>query len=52
MYPPSPCLIAIVVALKMWSLKVAKTLCLNIPYVFSSTKLEKRVQQVLPGSEG
>jgi hypothetical protein len=25
---------------------------LIIPYVFSSTKLEKRAEQVLPGSEG
>jgi hypothetical protein len=25
---------------------------LTISYVFSSTKLEKRVEQVLPGSEG
>jgi hypothetical protein len=30
-------------------LKLAKMLCL--PYVFSSTKLEKRAEQVLPGSE-
>jgi hypothetical protein len=27
-------------------------LCLIIAYVFSSTKLEKRAEQVLPGSEG
>jgi hypothetical protein len=34
-------------------LKLAKTLCLFIiAYVFSSTKLEKRAEQVLPGREG
>jgi hypothetical protein len=37
-------------------LKVAKTLCLffffTIAYVFSSTKLEKKAEQALPGSEG
>jgi hypothetical protein len=32
-------------------LKLAKTLCLTIAYVFSSTKLEKRAEKVLPGSE-
>jgi hypothetical protein len=33
-------------------LKLAKTLCLSYYcYVFSSTKLEKRAEQVLPGSE-
>jgi hypothetical protein len=34
-------------------LKLAKrSVFLIIPYVFSSTKLEKRTEQVLPGSEG
>jgi hypothetical protein len=33
-------------------LKLAKTLCLIITYVFFSTKLEKKSEQVLPGSEG
>jgi hypothetical protein len=33
-------------------LKLAKMPCLIMPYVFSSTKLEKRAEQVLPGSEG
>jgi hypothetical protein len=34
-------------------LKLAKCyVFLIISYVFSSTKLEKRVEQVLPGSEG
>jgi hypothetical protein len=33
-------------------LKLAKMLCLIIAYVFSSIKLEKRAEQVLPGSEG
>jgi hypothetical protein len=33
-------------------LKLAKPLCLTIAYFFSSTKLEKRAEQVLPGSEG
>jgi hypothetical protein len=34
-------------------LQLAKTLCLSFnTYVFSSTKLEKRVEQVLPGSKG
>jgi hypothetical protein len=32
-------------------LKLAKTLCLIIAYVFSSIKLEKRAEQVLPGSK-
>jgi hypothetical protein len=32
-------------------LKLAKTLCLSITYVFSSN-LEKRAEQVLPGSKG
>jgi hypothetical protein len=31
-------------------LKLAKMLCLSYYYVFSSTKSEKRVEQVLPGS--
>jgi hypothetical protein len=34
-------------------LKLAKTLVfLIIAYVYSSTKLDKRAEQVLPGSEG
>jgi hypothetical protein len=34
-------------------LKLAKTLCLfYYCYVFFSTELEKRAEQVLPGSEG
>jgi hypothetical protein len=34
-------------------LKLAKMLCLSYyAYVFSSTKLEKRAEQVLPGSKG
>jgi hypothetical protein len=33
-------------------LKLAKMLCLIITYVLSSTKLEKRAEQALPGSEG
>jgi hypothetical protein len=33
-------------------LKLAKMLCLIISYVFSSTKLAKRTEQVLPGSGG
>jgi hypothetical protein len=33
-------------------LKLAKMLFLVTSYVFSSTKLEKRAEQVLPGSEG
>jgi hypothetical protein len=34
-------------------LKLAKTLCLSYYcYVFSPTKLEKRAEKVLPGSEG
>jgi hypothetical protein len=33
--------------------QLAKTLCLSYyVYVFSSTKLEIRAEQVLPGSEG
>jgi hypothetical protein len=33
--------------------QLAKTLCLPCyAYVFSSTKLEMRAEQVLPGSEG
>jgi hypothetical protein len=32
--------------------QLAKTLCFIIAYVFSSTKLEKRAEQVLPGSKG
>jgi hypothetical protein len=33
--------------------QLAKTLCLSIiAYVFSSTKLEKRAEHFLPGSEG
>jgi hypothetical protein len=32
-------------------LKLAKMICLIIAYVFSSTKLEKRAEQVLLGSE-
>jgi hypothetical protein len=33
--------------------QIAKTLCLPYyAYVFSSTKLEIRAEQVLPGSEG
>jgi hypothetical protein len=32
--------------------KLSKTLCLIIAYVFSSTKLERRAEQVLTGSEG
>jgi hypothetical protein len=33
-------------------LKLAKVLCLSYyAYVFSSTKLEKRAEQVLPGSK-
>jgi hypothetical protein len=33
--------------------QLAKTLCLSLyDYVFSSTKLEIRAEQVLPGSEG
>jgi hypothetical protein len=31
--------------------KLAKKVCLIISYVFSSTELEKRAEQVLPGSE-
>jgi hypothetical protein len=33
-------------------LRLAKTLFLIIAYVFSLTKLEKRAEQVLPGSVG
>jgi hypothetical protein len=34
-------------------LKLAKLLCLSYyRYIFSSTKLEKGAEQVLPGSEG
>jgi hypothetical protein len=34
-------------------LKLAKTLCLSlIAYVFYSTKLETRAEQVLPGGKG
>jgi hypothetical protein len=32
-------------------LKLAKMLVFLISYIFSSTKLEKRAEQVLPGSE-
>jgi hypothetical protein len=32
--------------------QLAKILCLSYAYVFSSTKLEIRAEQVLPGSEG
>jgi hypothetical protein len=32
--------------------QLAKPLCLIIAYVFSSTKLEIRAEQILPGSEG
>jgi hypothetical protein len=32
-------------------LKLVKMLCRIISYVFSSTKLEKRAEQVLPGNE-
>jgi phage-related tail fiber protein len=32
--------------------QLAKMLCLSYAYVFSSTKLEIRAEQVLPGSEG
>jgi hypothetical protein len=32
--------------------QLAKTVFLIISYVFSSTKLEKKAEQVLPGSEG
>jgi hypothetical protein len=41
-------------------IKIAKTLCVSyyryvfliIAYVFSSTKLDKRAELILPGSEG
>jgi hypothetical protein len=33
-------------------LKLAKPLCFSYSYVFSSTKLEKRAEQVQPGSKG
>jgi hypothetical protein len=33
-------------------LKLPKTLCLIVDYFFSSTKLEKKVEQVLSGSKG
>jgi hypothetical protein len=39
-------------SVKLSSSQLAKTLFLIIAYVFSSTKLEKRAEQGLPGSGG
>jgi hypothetical protein len=39
-------------SVKLSYLKLAKMLCLITACVFSSTKLEKGAEQVLPGSKG
>jgi hypothetical protein len=40
-------------SVKLSLIHIAKMLCLPYyAYIFSSTKLEKRAEQVLPGSEG